>query len=81
MSEENVENAKRRYATVNDAVRLRNVGTLSRQRLAAAALLLALWPVATSFGALVALALVAAVRVGFEAVRFRRARARIRTAP
>ena len=57
---------------------------LSRQRLVAAALLLALWPAATSVDALVALPLVAAVLavlVGFEAVRFREARARIRTAP
>ncbi len=61
-----------------------NVGTLSRKRLIAAGLLLALWPVATSVDALVALPLVAAVLavlVGFEAVRFREARARIRTAP
>lgn len=61
-----------------------NVGTLSRKRLIAAGLLLALWPAATSVDALVALPLVAAVLavlVGFEAVRFREARARIRTAP
>ena len=61
-----------------------NVGTLSRKRLIAAGLLLALWPAATSVDALLALPLVAAVLavlVGFEAVRFREARARIRTAP
>ena len=61
-----------------------NVGTLSRSAGSRAALLLALWPVATSVDALVALPLVAAVLavlVGFEAVRFREARARIRTAP
>ena len=72
------------YLLAHIAFRLRNVGRLSRQRLVAAALLLALWPVATSVDALVALPLVAAVLavlVGFEAVRFREARARIRTVP
>ena len=72
------------YLLAHIAFRLRNVGTLNRERLIAAALLLALWPVATSVDALVALPLVAAVLavlVGFEAVRFREARARIRTAP
>ena len=57
---------------------------LVAERRMRAALLLALWPVATSVDALVALPLVAAVLavlVGFEAVRFREARARIRTAP
>jgi low temperature requirement protein LtrA len=71
------------YLLAHIAFRLRNVGTLNRQRLLAAALLLALWPVATSVDALVALALVAtvlALLVGFEAVRFREARTRIRTA-
>jgi low temperature requirement protein LtrA len=72
------------YLLAHIAFRLRNVGTLSRKRLIAAALLLALWPVAASVDALVALPLVAAVLavlVGFEAVRFRETRARIRTAP
>jgi low temperature requirement protein LtrA len=65
------------------AFRLRNLGTLNRQRLVAAAVLLALWPVATSVDALVALALVAAilaVLVAYEALHFREARARVRTA-
>jgi low temperature requirement protein LtrA len=72
------------YLLAHIAFRLRNLGTLNRQRLLAAALLLALWPVATSVDALAALALVAAILTGlvaFEAVRFREARARIRTAP
>ncbi len=65
------------------AFRLRNLGTLNRQRLVAAAVLLALWPVATSVHALVALALAAAVLavlVAYEALHFRDARARVRTA-
>ena len=66
------------------ALRLRNVGTLGRRRLVAAALVLALWPVATSVEALFALALVVGVLtvlVGFQVVRFREARPPIRTAP
>jgi hypothetical protein len=72
------------YLLARIAFQLHNVGTLSRKRLIAAALLLALWPVAASVDALVALPLVAAVLavlVGFEAVRFRETPARIRTAP
>jgi low temperature requirement protein LtrA len=63
--------------------RLRNVGTLNRQRLLCALVLLALIPVARSADALVSLALVAGVLtalVAFEALHFREARARIRSA-
>jgi low temperature requirement protein LtrA len=65
------------------AFRLRNIGSLNRQRLVAAVVLLALVPVATTVDALVAVALVAAVLAtltAFEALRFREARARIRSA-
>jgi low temperature requirement protein LtrA len=65
------------------AFRLRNLGTLNRQRLVAAVVLLALAPVATTVDALVAVTLVAAVLAtltAFEALRFREARARIRAA-
>jgi low temperature requirement protein LtrA len=61
--------------------RLRNVGTVSRPRLAAATLCLALIPVATEVDALVALAMAAAVAAGviaYEAIRYAEARARVR---
>ncbi|MFN2617531.1 MAG: low temperature requirement protein A [Thermoleophilaceae bacterium] len=61
--------------------RLRNVGTLNRQRLATALLLLALIPLATQVDALVALAGVTAASCGlvaYEATRFADARARVR---
>ena len=63
--------------------RLRNVGTLNRQRLATAVLLLALISVATHVDALVALAGVAVAMCGliaYEATRFAEARARVRAA-
>jgi low temperature requirement protein LtrA len=63
--------------------RLRNVGSLSRQRLAAAILCLALIPVSTEVDALIALAIAATVTSGliaYEAIRFKEARARVRTA-
>ena len=63
------------------AFRLRNVHSLSRQRLAAALACLALIPLATQADALIALGAVAAVCVGliaYEAVHFREARERIR---
>jgi low temperature requirement protein LtrA len=72
------------YLPAQIAFRLRNVGTLGRRRLVAAAPVLALWPVATSVEALFALALVVGVLtvlVGFQVVRFREARPRIGTAP
>jgi low temperature requirement protein LtrA len=63
--------------------RLRNVGTLNRQRLALAAVLLALVPVATEISALASLAVIAALcaaLIAFEAVRYAEARARVRAA-
>jgi low temperature requirement protein LtrA len=63
--------------------RLRNVGTLNRQRLVAALLCLALIPVITELDALVALAIAAWITSGliaYEAIRFREARARVRAA-
>jgi low temperature requirement protein LtrA len=63
--------------------RLRNVGTLNRQRLVAAILSLALIPVATEVDALVALAVAVAITCGliaYEALRFAEARRRLRSA-
>jgi low temperature requirement protein LtrA len=63
--------------------RLRNVGTLNRQRLAAALLSLALVPVGTEVDALIAVAAAAAITsalIAYEAIRFREARARVRAA-
>jgi low temperature requirement protein LtrA len=61
--------------------RLRNVGTLNVQRLAAVLLCLALIPVAGEVDALVSLALAAAITAGlvtYEAIRFAEARRRLR---
>jgi low temperature requirement protein LtrA len=61
--------------------RLRNVGSLNRQRLVVALLCLALIAPATEVDALVALAWAAAVTaglIGYEALRFAEARARVR---
>jgi low temperature requirement protein LtrA len=72
------------YLCAHVAFRARNLGTLNRQRLAAALACLALIPVATAVQAVVALALVAAVLtalIAYEALRFREARARMRSAP
>jgi low temperature requirement protein LtrA len=63
--------------------RLRNVGSLSGQRLLAALVSVALIVPATEVDALVALALAVAVAAGliaYEAIRFAEARARVRTA-
>ena len=63
--------------------RIRNVGSLNRQRLVAALLALALVPVAVAVDSLVAIAMAAALSCGliaFEAIRFREARARVRVA-
>lgn len=69
------------YLAAHVAFRLRNVGSVNRQRvLAAAALLVAIAP-GTAVDALWALALVTAILVAliaYEALRFREARARIR---
>lgn len=69
------------YFAAHVAFRLRNVRTLSRQRVVAIVALLALTPVATEADALVSLALVTLVCCGliaYEALRFREARARVR---
>ena len=71
------------YLLAHDAIRLRNVGTVNRRRLVAALASLALIPVATRVDGLVALALVAAVcatLIAYETLRYREARARVRTA-
>jgi low temperature requirement protein LtrA len=63
--------------------RLRNVGTLNRQRLVAALLSLVLVPVGTEVDALIAVAVAAAITsalIAYEAIRFREARARVRAA-
>jgi low temperature requirement protein LtrA len=65
------------------AFRLRNVGSLNRQRAVTVLLLLALIPVAHSVDALPALSIVAAACCGliaYEAIRFREARDRVRHA-
>ena len=69
------------YLVAHIAFRLRNVGTLNRQRVVCAALLVALIPVATRIPALAALTLLAAVLVAlitYEAIRFSEARDRVR---
>jgi hypothetical protein len=63
--------------------RLRNVGSLNRQRVVVAILLLALVPVALEIPALVTLATVGGLCVGliaYEAIRFAEARERVRHA-
>jgi low temperature requirement protein LtrA len=69
------------YLTAHVAFRLRNIGTLNRQRLVATAVVLALLPAAVRLPALATLAVLAAVLaalITYEAVRFAEARARIR---
>ncbi|MEK6251894.1 MAG: low temperature requirement protein A [Actinomycetota bacterium] len=69
------------YFAAHIAFRIRNVGALNRQRAVAAALCLAVIPVALNAGALLSLAAVTAVctaLIAYEAIRFREARARIR---
>ncbi len=69
------------YLTAHVAFRLRNIGTLNRQRLVATAVLLALIPAGVRLPALATLAVLAAVLavlITYEAVRFAEARARIR---
>jgi low temperature requirement protein LtrA len=61
--------------------RLRNVGSLNRQRLLAAIACLALIPLATEIDALISLAIAAAITSGvvaYEAIRFAEARRRLR---
>ena len=69
------------YYGAHIGFRLRNVGTLSRQRLLAALVALALIVPATEVDALVALAFAAAMAaalIAYEALRFADARARVR---
>jgi low temperature requirement protein LtrA len=71
------------YLLAHVAFRLRNVHTLNRQRVVAAAACAAIIPVATEVSGLAALASVAAICVlliAYEAVRFREARHRVRHA-
>ncbi|MCA1689075.1 MAG: low temperature requirement protein A, partial [Actinobacteria bacterium] len=69
------------YLIAHVAFRLRNIGTLNKQRLVTAAVLLLLLPVAVEIPALsvlAGLAVVLVVLITFEAVRFAEARDRIR---
>jgi low temperature requirement protein LtrA len=69
------------YLVAHVAFRYRNLHTINKQRLATAALLVALLPVAVEVDALVALAIMAAVLItliSYEAIRFADARDRIR---
>src|SRR3954451_17504783 len=69
------------YLLAHIAFRLRNVGTLNRQRCVAVVLALALIPVGTHADALVTLVLLALLCSGliaYEAIRFAEARARVR---
>jgi low temperature requirement protein LtrA len=71
------------YLVAHVLFRLRNVGTLSRQRLVAATLLAMMIALASSVSALVLLALVTATMtslVAYEAIHFREARHRVRAA-
>ncbi|MGH3138415.1 MAG: low temperature requirement protein A, partial [Gaiellales bacterium] len=71
------------YLVAHVLFRLRNVHTLSRQRLVTAVLLAAMIGLASSVSALVLLALVTATMtslVAYEALRFREARHRVRSA-
>jgi len=70
------------YYLAHIAFRLRNVRSVNWQRLVAALGCLALIPVATNARAIVALAAIAglcAILITYEAIRFREARARVRT--
>jgi low temperature requirement protein LtrA len=71
------------YLVALSTFKRRNYGTFNQPRLVAAALLLALAPIATTIPALAALALVAAIAVSlvaYEAIRYAEARQRIRHA-
>jgi low temperature requirement protein LtrA len=70
------------YYLAHIAFRLRNVRSVNWQRLVAALGCLALIPVATNARAIVSLAAIAglcAILITYEAIRFREARARVRT--
>jgi low temperature requirement protein LtrA len=69
------------YLLAHVAFRLRNIGTVNKQRLVCACLLLALLPAAVELPALATLALLAGVLaalISYEALRFAGARERIR---
>ena len=69
------------YYAAHVAFRLRSVGTLNRQRLAAVVIALALIPLALEVDALIALACAAALTsglIGYETIHLREARERIR---
>jgi low temperature requirement protein LtrA len=69
------------YLLAHVAFRLRNVGTLNRQRLVLAVVLLALLPLAAELPALAILAIVTALfcaLIAYEAIRFAEARERVR---
>lgn len=69
------------YYAGHISFRLRNVGTLNRQRLVTALLALALIPISVEVDSLVALGMAAALSCGliaFETTRFREERVRIR---
>jgi low temperature requirement protein LtrA len=69
------------YLLAHVAFRLRNLGTLNRQRLACAVVLVALVPVAVELPALATLAVLAGILtalITYEAVRFADARDRVR---
>jgi low temperature requirement protein LtrA len=69
------------YLLAHIAFRLRNVGTLNRQRLVCAVILVALVPLAVHLASLATLAILAAVLAAlivYEAVRFADARERVR---
>ena len=71
------------YLLAHDAIRLRNVRTVNWRRCVAALASVALIPVATRVDGVVALGLVVAVcatLIAYETLRFREARARVRTA-
>ena len=72
------------YLLAHIAFRLRNVGTLNKQRTVATIAVLALIPLALEVDALIAVAAVTAVLVvliAYEAIHFREARARVRSNP
>ncbi|HEY1274268.1 MAG TPA: low temperature requirement protein A [Thermoleophilaceae bacterium] len=69
------------YYTGHVGFRLRNLGSLNRQRLLIAIVCLALMPLAVEIDALISLAIAAALTgglVAYEAIRFAESRARIR---
>ena len=71
------------YLLGHIAFRLRNLGTLNRQRLVVAAIAVALTPVAVEVDALITLGLLAALSaslIAYEAIHFREARRRVRAA-